>query len=148
MRGLADAAGVSAPTATRTLDPLERAGIVRRRRSAPDRRVVTVSLTPSGRNLLAGQRAWIAERQHALYASLAPGERASAAPLLNRLAVLVDELSAGPGRGANPRAVLPSTGYGRAGQDGAALHEPLTRVASLSKAAIQPASACPRPAGG
>jgi MarR family transcriptional regulator, organic hydroperoxide resistance regulator len=96
VRGLADAAGVSAPTATRTLDPLERAGIVRRRRSAPDRRVVTVSLTPSGRDLLAGQRAWIAERQHALYASLAPGERASAAPLLNRLAVLVDELSAGP----------------------------------------------------
>jgi DNA-binding MarR family transcriptional regulator len=97
VRGLADAAGVSPPTATRTLDPLERAGLVHRRRSAPDRRVVTVSLTANGREVLDAQRAWIAERQHALYASLAPGERTAAAPLLQRLAELVDELSAGPG---------------------------------------------------
>ncbi len=98
VRGLAAAAGVSAPTATRTLDPLERSGMVRRRRSAADRRVVTVSLTPAGRAVLEAQRAWIAERQQSLYASLAPDERDGAARLLQRLADLVDELSAGPVR--------------------------------------------------
>ena len=99
MRGLAAAAGVSAPTATRTLDPLERSGMVRRRRSVTDRRVVTVSLTPAGRAVLTAQRAWVAERQQALYASLTADERDGAARLLQRLADLVDELSAGPGGG-------------------------------------------------
>lgn len=99
VRGLAAAAGVSAPTATRTLDPLERGGMVRRRRSVTDRRVVTVSLTPAGRAVLTAQRAWVAERQQALYASLTADERDGAARLLQRLADLVDELSAGPGGG-------------------------------------------------
>lgn len=96
VRGLADAAGVTAPTATRMLDALERGGIVRRDRTATDRRVVTVSLTREGRSVLDAQQAWVTERQHALYASLVPAEREGAARLLQRLADLVDELSAGP----------------------------------------------------
>ena len=104
MRGLAAAAGVSAPTATRTLDPLEHSGgIVRRRRSVTDRRVVTVSLTPAGRAVLTAQRAWVAERQQALYASLTADERDGAARLLQRLADLVDELWPAPVGGEPPR---------------------------------------------
>ena len=122
--------------------------MVRRRRSVTDRRVVTVSLTPAGRAVLAAQRAWVAERQQALYASLTSDERDGAARLLQRLADLVDESRPAPAGGEPPRCPAWQHGYGRAGQDGAALHEPLTRVASLSKAAIQPASAWPRPVGG
>ncbi|HEX2290664.1 MAG TPA: MarR family transcriptional regulator, partial [Pseudonocardiaceae bacterium] len=45
------AAGVAAPTATRMLDHLQRAGIVRRAHSTRDRRVVTVALTTQGHQL-------------------------------------------------------------------------------------------------
>src|SRR5438067_13294300 len=49
---LAAAAGISASTATRILDALERRGIVRRTRSDDDRRAVSVSLTEFGEDLL------------------------------------------------------------------------------------------------
>ena len=52
---LASAAGVTPPTATRILDALERRGIVERRRVPEDRRGVTITLTPGGRELLAAQ---------------------------------------------------------------------------------------------
>src|SRR5829696_8656612 len=45
---LAVAAGVTPPTATRMLDALERAGLVRRARAEHDRRCVHVALTPEG----------------------------------------------------------------------------------------------------
>ena len=57
---LASAAGVTPPTATRILDALERRGIVERRRVPEDRRGVTITLTPGGRELLA-----VRHRQHA-----------------------------------------------------------------------------------
>ena len=46
VRDLAEHAGVSAPSATRMLDGLERAGVVTRSPSERDRRVVDVRLTP------------------------------------------------------------------------------------------------------
>jgi DNA-binding MarR family transcriptional regulator len=93
---LATAAGVTPPTATRILDALERRGIVERRRATEDRRGVTITLTPSGRDLLSAQHEWLRDRQESFYAALPPGERAVAADLLVRLADLIDELADPP----------------------------------------------------
>lgn len=89
---LALAAGVSPPTATRTLDALERAGVVERDSSAEDRRVVTISLTRRGRALLNAKREQVARRRRAVYDSLEPSERAQAERLLRRLADSMEEL--------------------------------------------------------
>ncbi len=93
---LANAAGVTAPTATRILDALERRGVVERRRAAEDRRGVMITLTPGGHELLATQHAWLRARQESFYAALPAAERTVAAGLLLRLAGLIDELAAGP----------------------------------------------------
>jgi MarR family transcriptional regulator, organic hydroperoxide resistance regulator len=89
---LAEAAGVAPPTATRMLDGLERAGIVRRKPSTEDRRVVTVRLTAKGRRLFERKRKRIEARRRALYDSLSTSERAQAERLLHRLADLIEEL--------------------------------------------------------
>src|SRR5947207_15922339 len=62
---LAADAGVTAPTATRILDVLERRGIVRRRRTPEDRRGVIVTATPAGRELLAARHEWQRGRERA-----------------------------------------------------------------------------------
>ena len=72
---LAEAAGVAPPTATRTLDGLERQGIVERRPSSEDRRSVRVQLTARGRKLLNRKRALVAKKRDAVYASLAREDR-------------------------------------------------------------------------
>jgi len=97
VRELAIEAGVTASTATRILDALERRGIVMRTRSAEDRRAVTVTLTDFGRSALGSQDGWLRGRQRAFYASLPAVERELAPDLLVRLAALIDELAAGPG---------------------------------------------------
>ncbi len=89
---IALAAGVAAPTATRMLDHLERAGIVRRAHSTLDRRVVAVSLTTQGHQLVARKRAHVAEKRRALHDSLTSSEREQAERLLRRLAGLIQEL--------------------------------------------------------
>jgi DNA-binding MarR family transcriptional regulator len=93
---LAAVAGISASTATRILDALERRGIVRRTRSDEDRRAVSVSLTAYGEELLRAEQDWLRGRQRAFYASLPPAEQELAPDLLLRLAVLIDQLAAGP----------------------------------------------------
>jgi DNA-binding MarR family transcriptional regulator len=96
VRELADDAGVTASTATRILDALERRGIVRRTRVTEDRRAVAVTLTALGRDLLIAQDEWLRGRQRAFYAALPPAERELAPDLLARLAALIDELAEGP----------------------------------------------------
>jgi MarR family transcriptional regulator, organic hydroperoxide resistance regulator len=54
---LAKAADLTPASVTAMLDHLEETGMVRRRRSEQDRRVVVVSLTPSGRAILSEKRA-------------------------------------------------------------------------------------------
>jgi DNA-binding MarR family transcriptional regulator len=93
---LAGEAGISPSTATRILDALERRAIVRRDRSAEDRRAVTVTLTDQGRRALNRQREWMRGRQRAFYEDLPEGERETVADLLVRMAALIDELAAGP----------------------------------------------------
>lgn len=96
VRQLAIEAGISAPTATRILDVLERRGVVRRDRAAHDRRAVTVTLTPVGREVFSSQDEWLRGRQRSFHASLPPIERELAPDLLLRLASLIDELAVGP----------------------------------------------------
>jgi len=96
VRELAAAAGISASTATRILDALERRRIVRRTRSERDRRAVAVSLTKQGEELLHAEQDWLRGRQRAFYASLPPEEQEIAPDLLLRLAELIDQLAAGP----------------------------------------------------
>ncbi len=89
---IAEAAGVSPPTATRMLDGLVRDGVVERRAEPGDRRCVRVEITAAGAELVTATRASIAERRAALFARLEPRERETAARLLRRLADLVDDL--------------------------------------------------------
>jgi DNA-binding MarR family transcriptional regulator len=93
---LAGNAGITPSTATRILDALERRGIVERARTLEDRRVVAVSLTEQGEQLLQTEQEWLRGRQRSFYASLPPAERELAPDLLLRLAALIDELAAGP----------------------------------------------------
>ncbi len=52
-RELAAAVGISRPTSTGVVTTLERRGLVRRRRSEEDGRMVRVALTPEGERLIA-----------------------------------------------------------------------------------------------
>jgi DNA-binding MarR family transcriptional regulator len=99
VRELASDAGITAPTATRILDALERRGIVARTRSAHDRRAVTVTLTDTGRGVLESEAAWRRGRQLRFFATLPAHEQELAPDLLLRLAALIDQLAAGPATG-------------------------------------------------
>jgi DNA-binding MarR family transcriptional regulator len=96
VRDLAEAAGITPPTATRILDALERGGIVRRAPDSADRRAISVTLTEHGRGVLQARHAWIRERQREFYARLDAAEHAIAPGLLRGVAELIDELAAGP----------------------------------------------------
>jgi DNA-binding MarR family transcriptional regulator len=89
---LADAAGVSAPTATRMLDGLEARAIVTREASPTDRRSVLIDLTDHGRELMTAKREHLAAARAAVFAQLSPAERRGAAQLLTRLADAIEEL--------------------------------------------------------
>lgn len=89
---LADSAGIAAPTATRIVDGLERAGMLRRERSADDRRTVLVSLTTDGRAGVRRKRRQLAQRRQRLYEQLEPSERAQSERLLRHLAELLGQL--------------------------------------------------------
>lgn len=89
---LADAAGVSAPTATRMLDGLVQREIAERSQKAGDRRIVLIGLTPHGRELMVAKHARVLEARAAVYAQLTPTERRGAARLLTRLAAAIEEL--------------------------------------------------------
>lgn len=74
------------------IDSLERGGIVERRHSTEDRRVVTVTLTAEGRRQHARKRELVEAKRAELFGSLSPTERASAEHLLHRLATVIEEL--------------------------------------------------------
>lgn len=91
VRELAEAAVVAPPTATRTLDGLERDGLVVRRHSESDRRCVLVELTGAGRTALKAARTASRARRRVLYEALDPGEREEAERVLRRLAEVVQD---------------------------------------------------------
>jgi DNA-binding MarR family transcriptional regulator len=93
---LAAAAQLAAGTVTGMLDGLAAAGHVQRVRCPDDRRIVLARLTPAGRAAIASKRAaWQARWEDAL-AGLGSDELAAATRVLEHLAAMFDEASAGP----------------------------------------------------
>ncbi len=89
---LAEAAGVSPPTATRALAVLERDGLIERRDDADDRRKVRIALTDEGLHRVAAKHDRIEHRRHQIYESLTPGERQTTTRVLARLAAAIEDL--------------------------------------------------------
>jgi MarR family transcriptional regulator, organic hydroperoxide resistance regulator len=89
---LAKMAEVTPATITGMLDGLERDGMVSRRRSDQDRRVVLVCLTEQGRELLVKKREMWRERWQEKLGDLDDAQLESAATTLHKLAELFDEL--------------------------------------------------------
>jgi DNA-binding MarR family transcriptional regulator len=90
---LTEAVGISQPGVTRLLDKLAAEGLVRSTQSAGDRRVRTIALTQSGRDLISrSQRtAW-----PMIEAAVADACAGPAQPLLAALVGLEDALAAAP----------------------------------------------------
>jgi MarR family transcriptional regulator, organic hydroperoxide resistance regulator len=89
---LAKAAELSPASVSTMLDHLERDGIVERRRSDHDRRVVVVTLTASGRALLDEKRArWRARGREALE-GVSDEHLHAAADVMRRTAGMLDDL--------------------------------------------------------
>jgi DNA-binding MarR family transcriptional regulator len=90
---LAEAVGFSQPGVTRLLDKLEAEGLVRSTQSADDRRVRTIGLTKSGRQLISQSKrtAW-----PLIEAAVADACAGPAQPLLAVLAALEEALAAQP----------------------------------------------------
>lgn len=89
---LAARAAVSAPSATRMIDGLERDGLVRRGPSPDDRRVVLVSLTAEGRRRVEAKREVLGRARRSVAEAMSPAERVEAARILRRMADMVDDL--------------------------------------------------------
>lgn len=89
---LAEAAGITASTASRMLDTLVRDGLVERREAAGDRRAVQIALTDRGAEALGCKRSEVDAKLARVFGSLSAPEREAAERLLRRFAVLIDEL--------------------------------------------------------
>ena len=85
-RGLADTLGMHAPRLVALIDELEERGLVVRERDPEDRRNYAISLTDSGRQLLAVLGSASHEHELAVTAELHEEERAELLGLLRRLA--------------------------------------------------------------
>src|SRR5699024_8802504 len=87
---LARAADLTPASVTAMLDHLERDGVVQRRRSETDRRVVLVALTEQGRALVAEKSArWAAHWRETL-GDVGDQELAAAARVMRRVAAMLD----------------------------------------------------------
>jgi DNA-binding MarR family transcriptional regulator len=91
VRDLAAREGISAPSMTRYLDRLEKAGLIVRTRSPQDARRIRLALTPKGVGVLRSVRrrrtAWLAERLD----GLAPAEQRAVADAIEPLTRLLEE---------------------------------------------------------
>ncbi|HXF35777.1 MAG TPA: MarR family transcriptional regulator [Actinomycetota bacterium] len=95
-RDLAAAVGISKPTSTGVVTTLERRGLVRRRRNAPDGRMVRVSLTEDGLRKIEDLFPRFNAEERALASHLSPGEQEALAAMLRSLLRAVE----GEGRAA------------------------------------------------
>ncbi len=91
VRELAAREGISAPSMTRYLDRLEKAGLIVRTRSPQDARRIRLALTPKGVRVLRSVRrrrtAWLAERLD----GLPPTEQRAVADAIEPLTRLLEE---------------------------------------------------------
>jgi DNA-binding MarR family transcriptional regulator len=86
---LASREGVTQPAMTQLVARLQAGGLVRRVTDPSDGRVVLVSITPAGRDVVAGRRAARAERLAGLVSQLTPAQQqllAAALPVIDILA--------------------------------------------------------------
>lgn len=88
---LAEAEQVTAPTISRIVDGLERAGLARRQAASSDRRSVTVHATPKGKRLLQRARRKRIERLAADLGQLSSAELA----VIERAAELIENALSG-----------------------------------------------------
>ena len=93
---LAGLAEVAPPTATQMLDGLVAGGFVERSRSERDRRIVLVSLTERGAQLVAARRAHYEELWARALAGFSDAELATATAVLDSVRTIFDELLAEP----------------------------------------------------
>jgi DNA-binding MarR family transcriptional regulator len=90
---LAHAADLSPATVTQMLDSLVEQGLVSRVRSESDRRIVTCSLTDSGRDVVEQRRARFQGGWNDALAEFSAEELAVAAAVFDRIATMFDGLS-------------------------------------------------------
>jgi DNA-binding MarR family transcriptional regulator len=88
---LAGCADLAPGTATQMLDSLEAAGLIARARSERDRRMVLVSLTARGVELVAARRAQYQDRWEAALAGFSAKELRIATAVLERTHAMFDE---------------------------------------------------------
>lgn len=81
---LADRVLLNQPTLSKTLDRLERDGLIKRSREEANRRSVTVSLQPRGRALAAKLIPLANAHEGEAFAALSPAERKSLVRMLQR----------------------------------------------------------------
>ena len=93
VRDLADAADLRSASVTEMLEGLAASGLVQRRRSERDRRVVFTSLTEDGRGLVEERRARLEPRFRAAMSEFSDEDLLAAAGVLERLRGLFDELA-------------------------------------------------------
>jgi DNA-binding MarR family transcriptional regulator len=89
---LATTAGLTSAATTQMVDCLEREGVVERRRSGEDRRVVVLHLTEEGRRRHDAKHAEVEEQWNAALGDLDEAELRGAAHVLDRLSGMIDEL--------------------------------------------------------
>lgn len=92
-RELAEAADLSPATVTQMLDALAAGGLVERKRSELDRRVVLTALTERGDRVVAERRAQIEPLWERALEDVSADELLSAAAVLDRLHAMFDELA-------------------------------------------------------
>ena len=91
---LAGLAGVAPATASQMLDSLAAGGFVERSRSELDRRLVLVSLTARGSELVAARRARFEDLWAHALAGFSESELATATAVLDRARIIFDEIAA------------------------------------------------------
>jgi DNA-binding MarR family transcriptional regulator len=91
---LAFAAELSPASATQMLDSLVEHDLVTRTRSTTDRRIVSCSLTDSGREFVVERRALFDDRWRAALSGIGTAELETASAVLDRLAAIFDEYDA------------------------------------------------------
>jgi DNA-binding MarR family transcriptional regulator len=89
---LAAAAGLTPAATTQMIDYLEREGVVERRRSGEDRRVVVLRLTDEGRRRLEVKHGEIEEQWSSALSGFEDEELRDAARVIERLSRMLDEL--------------------------------------------------------
>lgn len=83
---LSRAVGLDKSTLTPALDQLEKKGLVRRQRTAADRRTYALALTPAGEALLAELTAKVEQHEKNIVAALGPADRRTLNRLLRTIA--------------------------------------------------------------